>query len=95
MEGFGRGRNHSRKQGESRGRSKSQSRPQRDMRNVKCFYCREIGHVHTRCAQMRDDLKKLKGMKKDDGLSQTNVARTIEDDDDMFLATTKEVVKSK
>jgi len=33
-----RGRNHSRRHDGSRGRSKSQSRPQRDMSNIQCYY---------------------------------------------------------
>ena len=45
-----RGRSQSRKQGGPRGRSKSQSRPQRDMSNVECYYCGENCHVQARCA---------------------------------------------
>lgn len=88
-----RGRNHSRRHDGSRGRSKSQSRPQRDMTNVQCYYCGEKGHLQLRCTQMREDLKKLRMMRKDDDNSQTNVVKTAEDED-IFLATTEDVDKS-
>jgi len=41
--------NHSRRHDGPRGRSKSQSRPQRDMSNIQCYYYGENGHVQVRC----------------------------------------------
>ena len=51
------GKNQSRRHDGPRGRSKSQSRPQRDMSNLKCYYCGENGHVQVRFKKMKD-LKK-------------------------------------
>ena len=66
-----RGRNHSRRHHDRlRGRSKSQSRLQRDMSNMQCYYCGENNHVQTRCKQMKEDLKKLRDMNKDDANSK-------------------------
>ena len=60
-----RGRNHSRRHDGPRERSKSQLRPQRDMSNIQCYYYGENGHVQVRCKQMKEDLKKLRYMNKD------------------------------
>ena len=42
---------------------------------------------------MKEDLKKLRYMKKDDANSQTNVVKS--DEDYVFLATNEEVAKTK
>ena len=90
-----RGRNHSRRHDDPRGRSKSQLHPQRDMSNIQCYYCGENDHVQVRCKQMKEDLKKLRDMNKDDANSQTNVVKSVEDEDDVFLATNDGVAKTK
>jgi len=61
-----RGRNHSRRHDGPRGNSKSQSRPQRHMSNIQCYYCGENSHVQLKCKQMKENLKKLRDMNKDD-----------------------------
>jgi len=90
-----RGRNYSRRQDWPRGRSKSSLRPQRDMSNIQCYYYGEKGHVQVRYKQMKEDLKKLRYMNKDDANSQTNVVKSVKDEDDVFLATNDEVAKTK
>ncbi|RZB65840.1 Retrovirus-related Pol polyprotein from transposon TNT 1-94 isoform B [Glycine soja] len=87
-----RGRNHSRIHDRPGGRSKSQSCPQPD---IQCYYCGENDHVQVRCKQMKEDLKKLRDMNKNDTNSQANVVKSVEDEDDMFLATNDEVAKTK
>ena len=44
---------------------------------------------------MKEDLKKLRDMNKDDANSQTNVVKSVEDEDDVFLATNDGVAKTK
>ena len=46
---------------------------------------------------MKEDLKKLRDMNKDDANSQANVVKSVEDEDedDVFLATNDEVAKTK
>ena len=44
---------------------------------------------------MKEDVKKLRDMNKDGANSQTNVVKSVEDEDDVFLATNDEVVKIK
>ena len=44
---------------------------------------------------MKEDLKKLRDMNKDGGNSQANVVKSVEDEDDVFLATNDEVAKTK
>ena len=88
-------RNHSRRYDGPRGTSKSQSHPQRDMSNIQCYYCGENDRVQVRCKQMKEDLKKLRDMNKDGVNSQANVVKSVEDGDDVFLATNDEVAKTK
>jgi len=76
----------------SQERSKSQLHPQLDMSNMQCYYCSESGHVQARCKQMNENLKKLRYMNKDGVNSQANEVKSVEDEDDMFLATNDEVV---
>ena len=89
------GRNHLRRHDGTRGRSKWQSHPQRDTSNMQCYYCGENGYVQVRCKQMKEDLKKLRDMNKDGANSQINVVKSVEDEDDVFLATNNEVAKTK
>ena len=89
------GRNHSRRHDGSRGRSKSQSCAQWDMSNVQCYYCGENGHIQVRCKEMKEDLKKLRDMNKDDINSKANVLKGVEDEDDVFLEINDEVAKTK
>jgi len=70
-------RNHSRRHDGPRARSKSQSRLQRDMSNIQCYYYGENGHVQVRCKQMKEDLKKIRDMNKDGANSQTNVVKSV------------------
>ena len=65
------------------------------MSNIQCYYCGENGHVQARCKQMKEDLKKLRDMNKDDVNSQNNVVKRVEDEDDVFLATNDEFAKIK
>jgi len=51
--------------------------------------------VQVKCKQMKEDLKKLRDMNKDGANSQANVVKSIEDEDDVFLATNDEVTKTK
>ena len=51
--------------------------------------------MQVRCKQIKEDLKKLRDMNKDDTNSQTNVVKSVEDEDDMFFATNDEVAKTK
>ena len=44
---------------------------------------------------MKEDLNKLRDMNKDDVNSQVNVVKSVEDEDDLFLATNDEVAKTK
>ncbi|KAL5149367.1 Retrovirus-related Pol polyprotein from transposon TNT 1-94 [Glycine soja] len=88
---FERERNHSRRHDRLRGRSKSQSRLQRDMSNMQCYYCGENNHVQTRCKQMKEDLNELRYMNKD----SANPKLIVENEDDLFLETNNEVVKTK
>ena len=44
---------------------------------------------------MKEDLKKLRDMNKDGANSQINVVKSVEDEDDVFLATNNEVAKTK
>ena len=90
-----RARNHSRRHDGPRGRSKLQSCPQRDMSNIQYYYCSENDHVQVRYKQMKEDLKKLRDMNKDSANSQANVVKSVEDGDDVFLATNDEVAKIK
>ena len=78
-----RGRNHSRRHDGPRRRSKSQLHPQRDMGSIQCYYDGGNGHVQVRCKQMKEDLKKLRDMNKDDANSQANVVKSIEDENDV------------
>ena len=57
------------------------------MSNIQCYYCGENGNVQVRCKQMKEDLKKLKDMNKDGANFQANVVKSVEDEDDVFLAT--------
>ena len=52
------------------------------------------GHVQVRCKQMKEDLKKLRDMNKDGINFQANVIKSVEDEDDVFLAK-DEVAKIK
>nr|KYP38681.1 hypothetical protein KK1_040075 [Cajanus cajan] len=61
------GRNNSWRRDGHRGRSNFQSRLERDMSNVQCYYCGK----------------------------KANVIQNLHDDDDLYLATTREVAKSK
>jgi len=80
-------RNNSRRHDGSRGRSKLQSHLQWDMSNMQCS--------KTRCKQMKGDFKKLRNMNKDDANAQTNVVKSVEDENDVFLPTNYEVAKIK
>ena len=64
------------------------------MSNRQCYYCGENDHVQVRYKQMKEDLKKLRDMNKDGANSQANVVKSIEDEDDVFLATNDEVTKT-
>ena len=44
---------------------------------------------------MKEDLKKLRDMNKDDANSKANVVKRVEDEDDVFLATNDKVAKIK
>ncbi|KAG4963234.1 hypothetical protein AAZX31_14G134000 [Glycine max] len=44
---------------------------------------------------MKEDLNKLRDMNKDDVNSQVNVVKSVEDEDDLFLATNDKVDKTK
>lgn len=74
--GFNRG-------GGSRGRSKSRGRGDRDMSNVKCYYCNETGHMQIRCPQFREDLKSMRNSKEGKKGNETNVVTN--DVDEFFL----------
>lgn len=50
--------------------------------------------MQTMCPEMREYLKKMEVMKTNDGNSQANMVQNIENED-LYLATTEEVVKSK
>ena len=67
----------------------------RDMSNIQCYYCGENDHVQVRCKQMKEDLKKLRDMNKDDINSKANVLKGVEDEDDVFLEINDEVAKTK
>jgi len=63
------------------------------MSNIQCYYYGENGHVQVRCKQMKEDLKKLRDMNKDDTNSQANVVKSVEDEDDVFLNTKMRLLK--
>jgi len=44
---------------------------------------------------MKEDLKKLRDMNKDDTNSQANVIKSVEDENDVFFATNDKVAKTK
>ena len=44
---------------------------------------------------MKEDLKKLRDMNKDGVNSQANIVKSVEDENNLFLATNDEVVKTK
>ena len=44
---------------------------------------------------MKEDFKKLKNMNKDDANAKTNVVKSVEDENDVFLPTNYEVAKIK
>ena len=44
---------------------------------------------------MKEDLKKLRDMNKDDTNSQTNVVKSVKDKDNMFLTTNDKIAKTK
>ena len=51
--------------------------------------------MQVRCKQIKEDLKKLRDMNKDGTNSQTNVVKSVEDEDVVFLAINNEVAKTK
>lgn len=83
-EGSERGRNYNR--GGSKGRGRSQSRGDRDMSKIECFYCGETGHMQMRCPQFREDLKSLHSVKEKKKVDEEKV-NTIDSDDGDFLLT--------
>ena len=61
----------------------SQSWP-RDMSNVECHYCRQKGHIQSRCPKLKENLENLKKSKE-----KMRGKVKLKDEDDLDLNVTR------
>ncbi|KAL6580308.1 hypothetical protein OROMI_008332 [Orobanche minor] len=90
VEGSERGRSYN--HGGTNRRARYQSRGERDMSKVECFYCGETGHMQMRCPQFREDLKSLRGVKGKKKIDEENINTVDGDGDGDFFFTETIVV---
>ncbi|KAK2970137.1 hypothetical protein RJ640_025756 [Escallonia rubra] len=70
--GHGRGRGRSRSRNSRHGKDRSKSRGKQDKSSIKCWYCKEIGHIIRKCPKRKD---------KKNGKKHVNNANIAEEDD--------------
>ncbi|KAK2993766.1 hypothetical protein RJ640_025073 [Escallonia rubra] len=84
--GHGRGRDRSRNRNPGHEKDRSKSRGKQDKSSIKCWYCKEIGHIARRCLERKE---------KKNGKKHVNNANVAEEDDkssdgDLYLVSSVE-----